>query len=181
MRALTISKYVGRSIEKKPTLRKGDRGVLFYEEDTKKEFVWTGLKWNAFGLEIGTITTTPLTYDYVKVYDILNIPEEPTWTPVASLTAATTIGSVYEYKMSIQGGMADLNDYASIRFRIDGGAWSTYRKEAKDNDDTFGFSYLFPLVATGIETTFELQAAKEVGGRQFDILFADLIIQQVKI
>lgn len=179
MRALTISKYVGRSIEKKPTLRKGDRGVLFYEEDTGKEFVWTGLRWDT--TETGGITEIGLTYDYVKVYDILNIPEEPTWTPITSLTAATTIGSVYEYKMSIQGGMADLNDYASIRFRIDGGAWNTYRKEAKDRDDTFGFSYLFPLVATGIESTFELEAAKEVGGTQFDIHFADLIIQQVKL
>jgi len=116
------------------------------------------------------------TYDYTKVKDVLDIPE--TWTPVVIVSGTTIVGKVYELKMAVSGKMADVNDTASIRYRVDGGTWFVTVKEAKSLDDTFNADYFFPYVATLATTTLEIEATKEAGGGQFDIHFADAIIER---
>ena len=122
-----------------------------------------------------------LTYEYTKVSNILNIPADPVWTPIASVTALGAVAGTYELKLSIQGLIADINDSVSVRYRVNGGTWYVYRKEASDPSDTFGFSYGFPWVhaATG-DITLDVEAQKDVGAAQFDINFADVIIQRVQ-
>lgn len=122
-----------------------------------------------------------LRFEYTKATGIIDIPEEPTWTPVVAVTMTAAQPGVYMYGFAVQGYMGDTNDYAALRFRLNGGAWTAYIQEPGDNDDTFGYTYTFPKeVAATQDLTIEVEASKEQNAQQFDINFADVWIQRVK-
>ena len=92
-------------------------------------------------------TLAPKVYVFNKAVDILDIPAEPTWTPIVSVTSVTALSEKYEVKFVLTGTMADLNDAMRIRYRLNAGTWYTLSHEAKDTDDTWAFSYFFPLIS----------------------------------
>lgn len=116
-------------------------------------------------------------YNYTKATNILNIPD--TFTLIVSLSATLEAG-VYEVGFAVQGVMPDTNDLSYVRFRIDGGAWSEFRKEAKSVDETFGLSYGFPTNRVSGPFLMEVEARKGTGGNQFDIFFADAFCRRVQ-
>ena len=118
-----------------------------------------------------------LTYDYTKNTDILDIADTDTWTPIVSLTT-NTLDSLYEQGLAIQGTFADVNDSWNLRFRVDAGTWNVFRSEPKDVADTFGIYYAYPKVMTAGSHTIEVEMAKDVGGSQLDVQFADVWIER---
>jgi len=116
-------------------------------------------------------------YKYSKTTNMLDIPD--TWTPVTSILAENAVSGVYEIKISVQGFMGDTSDAAMIRFQVNNGGWTEFRREAKDNDDTVGWTYLYPIPHLEGDILLELEAKKETGGTRYDIQFADTIIEKV--
>ena len=118
-----------------------------------------------------------LTYDTIKVSNILDIPD----TYVNIMTLVTPSRPAGRYNLGAAWTYTFLSANRSIftRWRIDGGVWNENFSEPKDVSDKTATYYAYPDDYAAGSHTIEFEARKEVGGNQFDVLFADLFFQRV--
>ena len=105
--------------------------------------------------------------------------EGAVWTAINSVSMNNAELGTYMYAMSISYSMADTNDSARFRYRVDGGAWYEFSKESKDVTNTEPMYYGFPISAASGNLSFEVEATKEDGGNTMTVHFADAWIQRV--
>jgi len=147
-------------------------GALAIDAGTLK--FWNGSTW----ITVGEITPqTPFVYNFEKVTNILNIGT--TFTSIVSLTA-TIPAATYQFGFSMSYVFPNATNSVQFRFSLDGGTnWFTFTVEAKDTTDNLPFVYLFPIDYAGGTPTVVLEARKEGGTQSFNVLFADIWLQQL--
>ena len=117
----------------------------------------------------------PKSYDYVKVKDILDVPE--VYFPLAVLQTSYRELGVYEFKFSLHFKLGVTNKSVYYRFSLDGGAtWHEFVSEAKDRTDSKGYTFMFPIEHTGGEFDFRFEIRKEDDTSELDVFqFAAMI------
>ena len=119
-----------------------------------------------------------MTYDTIKVTDILNIGE--TYQAVAQLVTPAERGpGLYEIKFTGTVNFPDTNDSFFLRWRLDAGDWIEFSKENKDVGDKIPFTYFYPAQFTSGSHTVDVEMKKSLGGVQLDLLYLDLVYQRV--
>lgn len=120
---------------------------------------------------------TSYSYDYVKEVNILDIGE--VYEPIATLTTPSRPGGTFEVKFAVTAHILSSNRSYNLRTRLNGGAWREYVFEESDITNLHPLFYSFPRELPAGVNVMELEARKEPGANQFDITFANLVIQRV--
>ena len=125
----------------------------------------------------GSSGAAPEAYYFIKVADVLDIPD--TFTSVATLTSpADTPAGTYEVKFAINWAFNRTTSSAYFQWRIDGGPWFEIEAEPADSTDKHVSSYFYPTDFTGGLHVVEIEARKETGAGTLDVLFADIIMDR---
>ena len=86
-----IKRYVGTSLDTKPTLANSDAGSMFHETDTNAFYIWTGSIWTGYvEVEIPPYPEMP----EVPVVDVGGDPDEGGMTSI--LTTNIAMGELFE-------------------------------------------------------------------------------------
>jgi len=123
-------------------------------------------------------STAPKTYFFSKVRDILDIGD--TYEPIVKVTTPELSAGTVMYGMSWTYSYDANNASVYMRFSINNGStWNEFISEPSDTTDVNANTYAFPIeVATDGALTLEVEARKETGANQFDVLFFDVWIEK---
>lgn len=124
------------------------------------------------------IPVPALPYVYNKVADVLDIPADPTWTPINSVQILAAPAGVYELGFSVTGTFPNVTNSLKIRYRHDGLPWTEISQELKDITEHPAWYYAYPKVLADGDHTFEIEAQKSGSTDVFDIKFADVWIER---
>jgi len=117
-----------------------------------------------------------LTHDYNKEVDILNVTD--TFTAAGSLSVTRDAG-IYQVGMSVNWTSGATNDIALFRYRTQGGAWRTFKRETKDAAYNNVMHYEFPWTHAGGSFTMDIEVAKGSGSADLDVLFSNIWFTRV--
>ena len=115
----------------------------------------------------------PVTYDYSKEKNILDISE--TYTPIARLETDYREVGAYSLALSIAYTFSSANTSIFYRWRINGGSWKESQTEPKDKSDRTNYSYNYPVDWDGGEMLVEVEVKKETASGVFDVLFHNIV------
>jgi hypothetical protein len=118
-----------------------------------------------------------LTFDNIKVTDVLDIPE--TYTPVAQLVTPLRPAGLYSLGISLTYVFSSITTSAFLRWRTNGGAWNEYQREPKDITDSQTVFYSFPSSYPEQITTVDIEMRKETASGQLDLKFLDCYFQRI--
>jgi hypothetical protein len=152
-------------------------GTMAWSEEANTMYIFKDGGWTAFGEDPTAIFAT-LTYDTIKVENIIDIPE----TFIDILTLVTPARPAGKYNLGVAWTYTFLSANRSIytQWRINGGAWIENWSEPTDVSNKTVAFYMYPDdYAAGVQT-IEFQARKEdAQSGQFDVLFADAFYQRI--
>jgi len=120
----------------------------------------------------------PLSYNYTKSVDILDVSELD-WTEIAVLDIKNLLFGAYEFKMAMNYQYDVANQSFQFRWRANGGEWTEITSEPKDKTDRILASYFYPIENVEGDYKMEFQAKKESATGTLDIFFFDAIVQRV--
>jgi len=119
-----------------------------------------------------------LTFDTVKVKNITDILGA--WKSVAILNTPSREAGLYMLGFSMSHNFDLSTEYTSIRWRINGSAWTQIDSDLSDKSTTVAsmYSYPYTLEADGV-VTVELEAAQQTGNGTFNVEFVDIWLNRV--
>ena len=120
-----------------------------------------------------------MTYNTEKATSIADIGN--TFQNVITLTTPNLETGLYEVKFSLQYTFTTTSKYLEVRWRVDGGAYTVLREQARFTSIPEVIDYFYPKnYAQGVHT-LELEMRKEDATGTLNVEFADLIFQRVGI
>ena len=144
---------------------------------TKQQYIFFDGGWTAVADNATDVFAT-LTYDTVKVTNIIDIPE--TFVEIMTLVTPARVAGKYNLGAAWTYTFLSSNRSIYTRWRIDGSAWNENISEPTDISNKTVDFYMYPAdYAAGVHT-IEFQARKEdAQSGQFDVQFADLFFQRI--
>ena len=117
-----------------------------------------------------------LSYSFVKVVDVLDIPE--TYTLVGRLTIGSLPKGVYEAKVTSTWNLDVVNRSVYFRWRTNGEEWTEHVKEPKDSTDDTPFTYFYPVNWEGGSIDIEVEMRKEDISGTLNLHFLDIVVER---
>jgi len=125
---------------------------------------------------IHKVGQTPATYDYVKVKDVLDVPE--TYIHLATLDIPYREVGTYEFKIAMLRKLNLANKSIFFRYRFNGGIWQEIISEPKDRTDKVPADYFYPLEWDGGVVVVDFEIRKEDTNGTLDVFFFDAVFER---
>jgi len=119
-----------------------------------------------------------LTFNTVKAKDILDIGDA--WQNIATLSTPSLEAGLYMLGFSMSHNFDLSTEYTSIRWRINGSAWTQINSDLSDKSTTVASMYSYPYtLATGGVVSFEFEVSKQTVSGTFNVEFVDIWLNRV--